>query len=106
MKTLIRFIGITAIVLACFATGFAQKDQRLMATVTAIQGHTITVRTIEGETRTAVCTAATKFNRNGQVSNLRCLRVGDHVVLWIAPDGKQSCVTEIHFGASNDPIRK
>jgi hypothetical protein len=94
-----------AVMLAVAATAFAQgrrapvdPDHRVGGKLSAINGNTLTVINREGESRTIVVTADTKYTRNRETATLSSFQTDDFLSAIGAKDSSGQFVAEQVFG--------
>lgn len=72
--------------------------EHVLGTVTKIEGSSISVATVSGETKTVAIVTATKFAKSGSPATLKDLKVGDRVVIHAKPNGNVLEAAEVKFG--------
>jgi hypothetical protein len=87
----------TVLILSTLA--FAHGNQQhVMGTVAKIDGVSITIKTTDGEAKTVMIVADTKFVKGSSPATQKDLRVGDRVVIHAKPEGGMLHATEVKIG--------
>jgi hypothetical protein len=73
-------------------------EQHVMGTVTKIDAMSISVKTTDGAVKTVMVTPETKFVKNGSMTTLGNLKVGDRVVIHAKAIGDMLHATEVKIG--------
>jgi hypothetical protein len=73
-------------------------EQHVMGTVTKIDARSISVKTTDGAVKTVMVTPETKFVKNGSMTTLGNLKVGDRVVIHAKAIGDMLHATEVKIG--------
>jgi hypothetical protein len=71
----------------------------VMGTVTAMTDTNITVKTMDGKSQTVALNGDTKYVKGNNPTNLKAIKVGDHVVIHTTKKGDQVTASEVKVGA-------
>ena len=94
-----KYITLLLSVLLVSAAALAHGNfEHVMGTVSKIAGNSITVTTVNRESKTVTVDAATKFIKSGVTAGLGGLKVGDRVVIHAKPTGTSLQAVEVRFG--------
>jgi hypothetical protein len=100
---------ILVLVMGLLFTGllFAHGNQKhVMGTVKSVGADSIVVETTSHQVQTVQTTSQTKFIKDGDVSSLSDLKVGDRVVIHAKASGDKLEAAEVKFGAVRKAIAK
>jgi len=70
----------------------------VMGTVTAMTDTNITVKTMDGKTRTVALASETKYAKGTDTMSLKDIKVGDHVVIHATKKGDQLTALKVKLG--------
>jgi hypothetical protein len=95
---------LTAFAVLIFSTlVFAHgNEQHVIGTVAKIEPGSITVKTIEGDAKTVMIVADTKFVKGSSPATQQDVKVGDRVVVHARPEGGMLYATEVKIGQKPD----
>jgi hypothetical protein len=82
------------------AVSHADKSESVMGTVKVISANSITVQTMDKTPKpvTIAVLPSTKFIKDGVVTSVKDLKVGDGVVVSIQPNGDRFDAVSVTFG--------
>jgi Domain of unknown function (DUF5666) len=99
-----RMIVLVVVLVLAAGDIFAHdEEQRVMGTVTAITGKSISVQTPAKDSVTVYTTSETKYEKSGAPASMKDLKLGDRVVIYAAPMARMLMANEVHFGAAKTP---
>jgi len=81
------------------------NEQHVIGTVAKIEPASITVKTIEGDAKTVMIVAGTKFVKGSSPAAQQDLKVGDRVIIHAKPEGGMLYATEVKIGERKDPAQ-
>ena len=96
-----RKLAIGSAVLLIAMLAFAHgNEQHVMGTITAISGDSITVQTMEKQSKVVYLNDKTKFTKSGAVATRDELKVGDRVVIHAGKEGDKLVAHTVALGVS------
>ena len=96
-RTLI--IGSAVLLFAVLALAHG-NEQHVMGTITAISGDSITVQTMDKQSKVVYINDKTKFTKSGAAASRNDLEVGDRVVIHAGKEGDKLMAHMVAFGVS------
>jgi hypothetical protein len=98
MKRILAMTAATA-VLAIFSYAHG-SGEHIKGTVSAVGDNSITVQTVDKQSKTVTVDQSTKFQRSGQLASLKDLKVGDRVVIDLHESNGKLHGALVRFGAT------
>lgn len=76
------------------------KEQHVMGTIAAINGDSVTVQTMDKQTKVVYLNDKTKFTKSGATATRDDLKVGDRVVIHAEKEGDKLMAHTVALGVS------
>ena len=92
-------VGSAVLLLAVLAMAHG-NEQHVMGTIIAISGDSITVQTMDKQSKVVYLNDKTKVTKSGSAASRNDLKVGDRVVIHAGKEGDKLMAHTIAFGAS------